>query len=251
MSNKYAREMILIPKPSSDQTGGHATQDNMDQYWQRRLLVDRMVNAPHVDRTMGLLNDMKQVQGQAQPSSLPGQGPDASQYFQLQRQLQKTLPLDKNPNLTRSKVLPKPTFRSEYGASTRPPQADSVQGMVERQNKIDDQLERFRQKAKQEWEQEQRTGDESSIQEARHKWDQTNYYIDKIKDFDRTVYYPGEWEEFWYGRDKAMKQYREKEKDDGLRRDQMWRDLENWYPNQQGQGYESLVWQRPRGWVQE
>ena len=52
--------MILIPKPSSDQTGGYVTQDNMDQFWQRRLLVDQLVNAPQVDRTMKLLNNIKQ-----------------------------------------------------------------------------------------------------------------------------------------------------------------------------------------------
>ena len=38
MSAKYAQEMILIPKPSSnqDQSGGQVTPDTMDQFWQRR-----------------------------------------------------------------------------------------------------------------------------------------------------------------------------------------------------------------------
>ena len=57
----------MAPKPSSDQTGGHITQDNIDQFWQRRLLVDQLVNAPHVDRTMKLLNNMKQMEGKATP----------------------------------------------------------------------------------------------------------------------------------------------------------------------------------------
>lgn len=47
----------------------------MDQFWQRRLLVDQLTTAPHVDRMMKLLSDMKPVEGQALPSTLPGQGP--------------------------------------------------------------------------------------------------------------------------------------------------------------------------------
>ena len=68
---------MLIPKTSSDedQSGGQVTLDTMDQFWQRRLLVDQLTMAPHVDRMMKLLSDMKQVEGQALPSTLPGQGP--------------------------------------------------------------------------------------------------------------------------------------------------------------------------------
>ena len=49
MSTKYAQEVILIPKPSSDedQSGGQVTTDAMDQFWQRRLLVDQLTTAPH------------------------------------------------------------------------------------------------------------------------------------------------------------------------------------------------------------
>ena len=88
--------MILIPKPSSceqDQSGGQVTPDTMDQFWQRRLLVDQLTTAPHVDRMMKLLGDMKQVEGQALPSSLLGQGPNSSDYFRLQGQL-KNIPTD-------------------------------------------------------------------------------------------------------------------------------------------------------------
>ena len=93
MSAKYAKEMILIPKPFSceqDQSGGQVTPDTMGQFWQRRLLVDQLTTAPHVDRMMKLLGDMKQVESQALPSSLPGQGPNSSDYFRLQGQLKNT-----------------------------------------------------------------------------------------------------------------------------------------------------------------
>lgn len=77
MSDKYAQEMILIPKPSRGQRGGHVTPDSMDQFWQRRLLVDQLTNAPHVDRMMKLLNDMKQVEGQALPRQCQARVPTA------------------------------------------------------------------------------------------------------------------------------------------------------------------------------
>ena len=91
MSAKYAQEMILIPKPSrcseQDQSGGQVTPESMDQFWQRRLLVDQLTTAPHVDHMMKLLSDMKQVEGQGLASRLPGQGPNSSDYFRLQGQL--------------------------------------------------------------------------------------------------------------------------------------------------------------------
>ena len=91
MNTKYAQEMILIPKPSSschqEQRGGQATPDTTDQFWQQRLLVDQLTTAPHVDCMMKLLGDMKQIEGQALPSCLPGQGPNSSNYFCLQGQL--------------------------------------------------------------------------------------------------------------------------------------------------------------------
>ena len=89
MSAKYAQEMILIPKPFSDeyQSGGQVTPDTMDQFWQRRLLVDQLATAPHVDRMMKLLSDMKQAEGQAFLPALPGQGPNSNDYFRLQSQL--------------------------------------------------------------------------------------------------------------------------------------------------------------------
>ena len=91
MSAKYAQEMILIPKPSrcseQDQSGGQVAPESMDQFWRRRLLVDQLTTAPHVDRMMKLLSDMKQVEGQGLASRLPGQGPNSSDYFRLQGQL--------------------------------------------------------------------------------------------------------------------------------------------------------------------
>ena len=119
MSAKYAQEMILIPKPSSceqDQSGGQVTPDTMDQFWQRRLLVDQLTTAPHVDRMMKLLGDMKQVEGQALPSSLPGQGPNSSNYFRLQGQL-KNIPAQpvKRPLSTKASAA------AAAAAGPRPP----------------------------------------------------------------------------------------------------------------------------------
>jgi len=42
----------------------------MYRFWQRRLLVNQLTTAPNVDRMMKLLSNMKQVEGQALPSTL-------------------------------------------------------------------------------------------------------------------------------------------------------------------------------------
>ena len=117
MSGKYAQEMILIPKPSEEeQSGGQVDTDNMDQFWQRRLLVDQLTTAPHVDRMMQLLQDMKQVEGRAVPSTLPGQGPNSSDYFRLQGQL-KNIP----PQPVKCPLAPKTVFPSSPGPPPPPP----------------------------------------------------------------------------------------------------------------------------------
>ena len=96
-------------KPSSDedQTGGQVTPNTMDQFWQRRLLVDQLTTAPHVDRMMKLLSDMKQVEGQALPSALSGQGPNSSDYFCLQGQLHSKFQGVKITPRVELKLLPK------------------------------------------------------------------------------------------------------------------------------------------------
>ena len=84
MSAKYAQEMILIPKPSEDQSGGQVTPNTMDQFWQWQLLVDQLTMAPHMNHMMKLLNDMKGLEAQPLPSTVPGQGLNTSDYFRLQ-----------------------------------------------------------------------------------------------------------------------------------------------------------------------
>ena len=39
-----------------------------------------------------LLNEMKQTEGQASPTALPGDGADSSDYFRLQRKLERLQP---------------------------------------------------------------------------------------------------------------------------------------------------------------
>lgn len=175
MNDKYAKEMILIPKPTIDQAGGHSTQDNMDQFWQRRLTVDRLVNAPHVDRMRKILSDMKQVEGQATSSSVPGDGPDSSDYFRLQRQLLGLDPNTLKTTLRPQKYAPPPPSKRRV---TRPPMPTSFKEAKEQTKQIEAMLQQFKQRAKQELEQAVRGGNEQSIKEAQRKWDIVNYNID-------------------------------------------------------------------------
>ena len=146
MSAKYSQEMILIPKPSSeDQSGGQVTPDTMDQFWQRRFLVDQLTTAPHVDRMIRLLSDMKRLEGQALPLSLPGQGPNSSDYIRLQGQLKNIptqpvkWPLVRKPSAAASPAIPKP-----FG---RPPTPTSFEEAVQQQADIEKRLDEFKEKA--------------------------------------------------------------------------------------------------------
>ena len=93
MSEKYAKEMILVPKPPEEgQTGGQAADEGMAQFWKRRLLVDELAHAPHVDKMMKIMEDMKESEGRALPPSVPDYGLGSSDYFRSQRQLQNVQP---------------------------------------------------------------------------------------------------------------------------------------------------------------
>lgn len=48
--------MILVPR--HHQQVGRGVDDRMEQFWKRRLLVDELANAPHVDRMMKIMDDM-------------------------------------------------------------------------------------------------------------------------------------------------------------------------------------------------
>ena len=65
--------MILVPRLSGDeedpQTGGRWMDDSMERFWKRRMLVDELANAPHVDRMMKIMDDMTQSKGRALPPS--------------------------------------------------------------------------------------------------------------------------------------------------------------------------------------
>jgi len=85
MSEKYAKEMILVPKPPEDtattQAGGQAADEGMAQFWKRRLLVDELAHAPHVDKMMKIMEDMKESEGRALPPSVPDYGLGSSDYY--------------------------------------------------------------------------------------------------------------------------------------------------------------------------
>ena len=246
MSDKYAQEMILIPKP--DQVGGHPTPDTIDQFWQRRLTVDRLVNAPHVDRMRKILSDMKQVEGQATPSSVPGEGPDSSDYFRLQRQLQRL-----EPNRLKAVLASKKSaLPSSKRRSTRPPMPTSVKEVLEQRDQMEHALKQFQQRAQQEMEQALREGDEQTIKEARRKWNIVNYNVEEIRkedDFLNSPSVPSWWEELYAGKEETQKARAQDREESARHRDKLYRQLEDFYPNQRGQGY--VVWQKPRGWIQE
>ena len=164
MNAKYAQEMILIPKPSypREQSGGQATApDTTDQFWQRRLLVDQLTTAPHVDRMMRLLGDMKQIEGQVLPSRLPGQEPNSSDYFRLQGKL-KNIPAQpvKRPLPTKA------TAATAAAAATvpraRPTIPSSFEEAAQQQAEIQKSLDGYEKKAKEAMEEALKWGDKEA-----------------------------------------------------------------------------------------
>lgn len=258
MSEKYAQEMILIPKPSSDQTGGHVAQDNMDQFWQRCLVVDRLVNAPHVDRMRKLMNDMKQAEGQAVPASLPGDGVDSSHYFHLQRQLQRLQPNSLKRISPPKKIAAPPPEKKEKSKiipAMRYGNLRSPQEVIDHHDKLETELEWYRQQAKREMEQALRTGDEQKIKEADRNWQIAEGNVQTIKEEDEFLNYPdlSFWlDQFIMGKEEEHRQRAQAREDSQRRRNKLYQQLINLYPRQRGKGYyKPRVWQKPCNWIQE
>ena len=251
MNAKYAQEMILIPKPSSscsqEQSGGQATPETTDQFWQRRLLVDQLTTAPHVDRIMRLLGDMKQIEGQALPSRLPGQGPNSSDYFRLQGQL-KNIP-------AQPVKRPLPTKAAATAAATvpraRPAIPSSFEEAVHQQGEIQKSPDGYEKKAKQAMEEALKRGDKEAIKKADYNYRITTSIIKTLRAPEPDFVEPSLIDQLIYGKEKK-KERRQSERDAHERRlEKLWRQLKGMYPNQEGKGAKALAWQKPRGWIQE
>ena len=184
MSEKYAIEMILVPKPPEDtatQTGGQGADDGMAQFWKRRLLVDELAHGPHVDKMMKIMEDMKESEGRALPPSVPDYGLGSSDYFRSQRQLQNVEPRT-------IKSMFKDTSRSAKTARTAPPQVPfrnaiphSFQDAVKRQETMDQDLETFRKQADADLTAAMKSGNTTRIEKARQRMAIVDRNIDEIK----------------------------------------------------------------------
>jgi len=183
MSEKYAKEMILVPKPpegSTTQAGGQAADEGMAQFWKRRLLVDELAHAPHADKMMKIMEDMKESEGRALPPSVPDYGLGSSDHFRSQRQLQNVQPRT-------IKSMFKDTPRSTKTTRT-PPQVPfrnaiphSFQDVVKRQETMDQDLETFRKQAEADLTAAMKSGNTARIEKARQRMAIVDGNIDEIK----------------------------------------------------------------------
>ena len=185
MSDKYAKEMILVPKPpegSTTQTGGQGADEGMAQFWKRRLLVDELDHAPHVDKMMKIMEDVKESEGRALPPSVPDYGLGSSDYFRSQRQLQNVQPR------TIQSVF-KDTPRSTKTSRTPPPPQvpfrnaipHSFQEAIKRQETMDQALETFRKQAEAELTAAMKSGHTPRIEKARQRMAIVDRNMDEIK----------------------------------------------------------------------
>ena len=258
MSAKYAQEMILIPKPSceQDQSGGQVAPESMDQFWRRRLLVDQLTTAPHVDRMMKLLSDMKQVEGQGLASRLPGQGPNSSDYFRLQGQLKNIpaqpvkRPLPLKPSTAAAAAAAAVAAGSEPPG--RPPiTATSFEEALKESAEIEKSLDEYKEKAKQDMEEALKRGDDEAIQKADYNWRIVTSIIKTLRETSPDFVEPSVIDQLIYGQEEEAKRRKSAREAHERRLDKLWRQLRGMYPNQKGKGSKSLVWHKPRGWIQE
>ena len=185
MSEKYAKEMILVPKPHEDtatQAGGKGADDGMAQFWKRRLLVDELAHAPHVDKMMKIMDDMKESEGRALPPSVPDYGLGSSDYFRSQRQLQNV-----QPRTIKSvfKDTPRSTKTSRTPPSPQVPFRNAIphsfQDAVKRQETMDQDLETFRKQAEADLTAAMKSGNTTRIEKARQRMAIVDRNIDEIK----------------------------------------------------------------------
>ena len=181
MSEKYAKEMILVPKPPEEgQTGGQAADEGMAQFWKRRLLVDELAHAPHVDKMMKIMEDMKESEGRALPPSVPDYGLGSSDYFRSQRQLQNVQPrtiqsvFKDTPRSTKtSRTPPQVPFRNALPGS--------FEEAIKRQETMDQDLETFRKQAEADLTAAMKSGHTTRIEKARQRMAIVDRNIDEIK----------------------------------------------------------------------
>ena len=203
-----------------------------------------------VDRMMKLLSDMKGVEGQALPSSLPGQGPNSRYYFRLQGQL-KNIPAQPVKCPLPSKASVAAATAAAPKPSGRPPTARSFEEAVQQRAEIEKRLDEYKNKAKQDMEEALKWGDDEAIKKADYNWQIVTSNINDIREETRFFNEPSLVDQVIYGKEEEEKRRKSAREAHERRLDNLWRQFKDMYPNQEGKGSKAPVWQKPRGWIQE
>jgi len=157
---------------------------------------------------------------------------------------------------------PPPPFspRSKDRVSTHPPLAGSFREAVERDETMEREFEGFRARAQDALTKAQRQGDPKAIQKAEQKCAIVDRNIEAIKDQDEKIdSFPRtkKQDQMTYGEEGATQPRQETLETLHDRRDKLYHQLEKLFPpprikpTQRGQGYQPIVWYKPRGWIEE
>ena len=261
MTDKYAREMILVPKdwmkppvpflPESSLQGGRGERpDPNEAYWKRQYLTDQLVNAPRLDRVMHVMEGMQSVEGEGQPPKIPGYGRKSSEYFRLQNQLRHMMepsqsfasskrppPLSVAENQARTDALfsKKPSL-----GSTFPPPPKTLSEAVQQTKNVDEQLEHFINTARQNLDEAKRTGNADEVKKADLDWRVAQASAKDIRELDdqlNSEFYgmPYSNVQYWTTDKDTFDAAVEVHKKELLKcRDKLWRQLEREYQEHQG-----------------
>ena len=254
MSAKYAQEMILIPKPSCEpcrtkRSTGHPRRHGSVM---ATAIVSRSTDHGASRRSHDETSRRHERGGRpgpTLPSTLPGQGPNNSDYFRLQGQL-KNMPaqpvkrsLAIKPSTGAAAAVPKP--------AGRPPTPTSVEEALQQRADIEKRLDEFKEKAKQDTEEALKWGDAEAIKKADYNWRIVTSAVDDIREENGFFNEPSLVDQVIYGEEEEKKRRDRAREAHERRLDKLWRQLKDMYPNQQGKGSKPPIWQKPRGWIQE
>ena len=176
----------------------------MDQFWHWRLLVDQQITAPHVDRMMKLLSDMKGVKGQALPSTLPGT--QQQQLLSLTRSAEKHTrpavkrPLPVKPSAEGAAATAAHAAPAESEPSRRPPiTARSFEEALQECAKIEKRLDEYKEKAKQDIKEAIKWGDDEAIKKADYNWQIVTSIVNDLRETNPNFVEPSLVDQLIYG----------------------------------------------------
>ena len=133
----------------------------------------------------------------------------------------------------------------------RPPTPTSFEEALQQRSEIRKRLDEYQKKAKQAMEEALKWGDEEAIEKADYNRRIATSIINDLRAPASDFVEPSLTDQIIYGKEKEKKRRQSERQAHERRLENMWRQLKDRYPKQEGKGSKAPVWQKPRGWIQD